>query len=339
MVDIATVNAITGGDTFEHEAHDCQRLVTDEGSRFGPLVGVFPLDQAMVPGLEGGFDGGPVASLLNFDADGTPGTAYLPFNVSADPDDAWSCIEIDAFSDSDTVTTARIFTLAARTCLQPEVGGNPAEYDVRISTHPLPGGVPPTARFRWDHEARGHYIGLRCGEKWCSIYPQGVTPSEPLRWDDDEVGPGYFDEQHLAVDSVDGFFVPGPWSRIEPSAALAEMDASDITGDELVHVATITAFDDPTRFETGSGTNYATKFNLVKRGNVWVADVWLRVGSGGVGGETRFAGADPALTVSPPEFMTMEHGAPGSVRWRWLADDEGGWIYCVSGCCSVKGGD
>jgi hypothetical protein len=32
---------------------------------------------------------------------------------------------------------------------------------------------------------------------------------------------------------------------------------------------------------------------------------------------------------------TMPSHVPGTVRWRWLANDEGGWMRCGHGCCEV----
>jgi hypothetical protein len=31
------------------------------------------------------------------------------------------------------------------------------------------------------------------------------------------------------------------------------------------------------------------------------------------------------------------HGiaTPGTTRWRWMANDEGGWFRCLYGCCEL----
>ena len=347
-VDDDQVNAITGGDTFENETHDCQRLVVDDGTAFGPLVGVFPLDQAMRANASGGFDGGPAASLLNFSANGDPTQAYPPFNLSEDPDDAWSCIEIDSFTDSDTQTSAKIYPLSAGTCNEgrPDSTATATGYAVRISTHPHEGAIPATARFRYDSMAEAHYIGMRCGSKWCSIYPPGVTPTEPVQWpqgsDPREVVPGWFDEQHLAIDSGRGWLIPGPWSRIEPWPDLEAADMSDLTASVPRPVAIITAFDDPRPFALAGGTDYVRKFNLTSREGEWVTRLTLRLPDPAVRGdvgEAVFHGPTPMSAPKPPQFIPQaSHGARGTVRFRWLDNDEGAWIYCVTGCCSVEGG-
>jgi hypothetical protein len=36
-------------------------------------------------------------------------------------------------------------------------------------------------------------------------------------------------------------------------------------------------------------------------------------------------------------MVTMGFRIPGTVRFRWLADDEGAWVPCVLGCCEVRG--
>jgi hypothetical protein len=47
------------------------------------------------------------------------------------------------------------------------------------------------------------------------------------------------------------------------------------------------------------------------------------------------------LTGAPKFYCIKRHTAgldpPGTVRWRWLASDEGEWIRCIKGCCEVHG--
>jgi len=341
-VNPAEVNALTGGNTFEHEAHDCQRLVIDGGARYGPLVGIFPLDGAMVPG----FGGGPVASLVNFQADGAVEHGYEPLNISADYTDSWSCVSIEPFGPADTVAVATIWRLSSGTCQQAEKEredvGTPLR--VRISEHPALSEMPETARIRWDPATSKHYIGLRCGVRWCTIHPADVRPSEPVRWDAStdprQVVPGYFDEQHLAVDDGSGSLKPGPWARIEPSRELETVVESDLISPgggaaQPVRLARITVFEDPSLFPT----DYSKKFNLVEDNGRWTSEIWLHRGDGGpLSSRAVFASTVSRVdAVTTPEFIPMPHGAPGSVRWRWLDTDEGAWLYCINGCCSIQG--
>ena len=80
--------ALTGGPTFENEAHDCQRLVLVAGGdslRFGPLVGVFPLDT----GMENDFRGGPLATIYNWGSDGGQ-DSYAELNIPSAAQDPWT---------------------------------------------------------------------------------------------------------------------------------------------------------------------------------------------------------------------------------------------------------
>ena len=327
-VDVNLVNAITGGGTFEHEAHDCQRLVVADGTRFGPLVGVFPLDQAMVPD----FAGGPVASLLNFDADGLAEHAYPTFNLSSDEQDLWSCISLDPYHPTDSLTVATIFRLSSGSCAESTLREELIKLPVRISTHPRPGAVPPTARFMWDDAERVHYIGLRCGERWCSIHPPEITPSEPFRWNTlstpREVVPRVLGTASTLRCGRGITLCPDPGRQSSRSAQLAAVSAAELNSSAaMVHVADI-------RFSMAPG-NYVTKFNLKPDGSDWTSQVWVTLQGSGAA-EFRSTGTTVSGYKDPTfGFVPMTHGAAGSVRWRWLTEDEGAWVYCASGCCSV----
>lgn len=336
-IDPADVIAVTGGTSFENEAHDCQQLVLPGGGGFGPLVGIFPLDDAMGDD----FTGGTVATLYNFDAEGTADTGYAPLHISSQPQEQWACLVMNSFTDSATVGTARVFRITDErdTCASADGPSVGAELQVRISSHPGVSRMPPTARIRWDRGAQLHYVGFKCGTRWCSAYPAGANPSEPVEWaatsNEFEVIPGYMDEQNLAIQNAEGDLRPGPWGVITPSAVLNTTDTADLIGVGDIVVATITLLDDPTQFGD-EWTNYAEKFQMQEDQGRWVTRVWLNRTSSTTTGGFGVSGPTPAAKTA--EFVPMGHGAAGSVRWRWLDVDEGAWIYCVDGCCSVQGG-
>jgi hypothetical protein len=39
--------------------------------------------------------------------------------------------------------------------------------------------------------------------------------------------------------------------------------------------------------------------------------------------------------VTDSDDSTLDFEIPASTRWRWLVDDDGGWIACESGCCEM----
>ena len=137
--------AVTGGDTFENEAHDCQRLILPNHT-FGPLVGVFPLDGAM----SDDFDGGTILTLYNFDASGGDRDRYDFLNISHRPEAQWSCLSVDSFSPSDTDGVARVVQSGqrARVCLRR--AGNPCGPSPPRTVLGAPRGVGEYARHRTD---------------------------------------------------------------------------------------------------------------------------------------------------------------------------------------------
>ena len=129
----------------------------------------------------------------------------------------------------------------------------------------------------------------------------------------------------------------GPWATIAPSPILAGFATTGLHDLGPQHVATITLTDDPTQYGP-DWTNYFEKFDLTKVGDIWTTDVWLRRTTGPPESTVgAFGSGSPGLDAKAVEVVKMSHGAVGSVRWRWLDDDEGAWVYCVDGCCSVQG--
>ena len=208
---------------------------------------------------------------------------------------------------------------------------------MRITSHPLTSEMPRTARWRWDDDSDLHYIGSKCGTSWCSIY-SNATQLPPLQWTSDDrprsVIPGWFDEQHLAVWS-DGELRPGPFGRIDASQHLAS-DTVDLDVDIPVHVADIT-FAPPV---TDLGP-YLEKFNLFGRdGGTFRSEIWLNRNQSTAFFRNRSIVGVGVEAASVQYVQVSNHSAAGSNRWRWLDGedgDEGAWIYCIDGCCSVEG--
>lgn len=328
--------ALTQGNTFENEVHDCQRLVfvTAADSSFGPLVGVVPLDSAMIL-PDGAFSSGRVVATVHNWGD-TVGNAQ-PYDT-LDIGDGWNCLWLR--HDGSGRWSAAMTPDDSIPCFD---RASPAAslyvLDVQRATHE--DSIPKTARIGWDAVAAVHTIGVKCGDEWCWVGP-------PEIFEDDQVQlvgpahttiPGYFDEQHLAVPDSNGGFVPGPYARVSPTAGYYRLARAqhatdaDITGpffaaDSAVAVIEMPGFNDPTP------PPYAELWGSSQR------PVVLHLSRWGTGFKSTFRNAASQDVTEFPSKLTVgvSHSAVGTVRWRWhdTAGTETIWSACgekLTDCC------
>lgn len=188
-----------------------------------------------------------------------------------------------------------------------------------------------------------HYIGIRCGEAWCSI--GSSLPPVPERLPDDapyRAIPGWYDQQHLALPAADGRLTPGPWATMYPDSAYwrrmhfgmqlrkaateqeIRSDMSDSTGMVVAHME----FEGP----QSRMANYIEKYALDLVGEVGYSTV--RLHGELPGAAVTFAG--DGLRVHNVRFVDgTSHSVRGAVRWRWWEGDEKAWWGCEDdGCCT-----
>lgn len=196
---------------------------------------------------------------------------------------------------------------------------------------------PPVAR--WETFPGGvYYIGIKCGNAWCRV---GVQNSEAVA--QAVAGPptaearvkhisGWFDEQRLAVLKAP----PSPGLPVRPSSIrgtvrprpnLGELNDPTQFATRWVEVGTIEIHDPPGPYQAKLGLGRGVN-RLFLRGKV---------------GDTLWQ----AMIVSPGNRKTYRsvsryghegknYNIPGTLRWRWLATDEGVWARCLEGCCQVQ---
>lgn len=325
-VHLAVVEGLTGGNTFENEIHDCQRLALRTGPTslaYGPLTGVFPLDDAMVLD-DAAFDSdsGPVvmATIFNWNAHQSRGE-YLRLNIR----DFWSCLWIRR--DSTTWQGAIHNTdVACDSAATPP----PTAWTLEIQRSNEGEDLPPTARWGWTTDST-HYVGIKCGDAWCSIGQVGFQPVAPSLG----LQPGWYDEQHIAVEE-NNVLVPGPWAIISPSDTLLALRTETDTAQlrtifaGRIHAANLQVFG----ADSAAVSPYGSKFNLEFKDGIGTSAIWLQLAEANRAWFVNSTSRGPVVT---PHYMPVErHAAPGSVRWRWHATDETGWISCKSGCCDAQ---
>ena len=357
------------------EYHDCQRLVREHESRFGPLVGIFAAEGAETLFNKVDGRGRPrtpeslrapkaVAQIFNFDEE-----PYAPLAIMRE----FSCLYLTR-TDEGTwkayMVWARSDDQRCKKPLQSPGPGQARELDVfphNASEYsgPMAGeDIPPVAR--WDSDADGrHAIGIRCGEQWCTIvakgsHPRPVAPvpaageltalmaapavAEQKARRVIEVK-GWYDEQQLAITAPSeshGLAPAGPRARLFPHAQLGEWnDPDDFENWRPVAYATVIE---------GSAGIYEEKLNLGT--NVTTYDLIHRDNGESPPPEieplTCPAGADGTWYMRLTRATIVKYGCvtqrphpeaarlPGTVRWRWKVEDETMWVRCPGGCCTLE---
>lgn len=316
----------------QNEVHDCQKLVV--GDEFGPLVAIYPIRQAMEADAEAFTDsaGVVVATVFSWDSDG----GYDTLGIRAH----WQCLWLRNWRGGWEAEMRE--QASGETCAQ---GSGDAVRPLVVRSRGY-GQIPPTARWGWDRENELHYMGIKCGSRWCSVGVDGLIPEQPvdgpLGTGTQAAAPGWYDSQHLAVPNGSGAMRPGPWATIYPTPNLRSRTSVDQYR-EWVDVAYISldasdgspALD---HYRRGLGLGRAPATEPMGDGNrlelkVEISDdeadtVWTaRVHS---------TDAPPVTTEFAVDWARLHHAASGATRWRWLDDDESGWIPCPEGCCTPE---
>jgi hypothetical protein len=342
-----TVIAASGPISLVPEFHDCQRFTDSARTVYGPLIAIFARNELEtipdpVPGAPTGtshvaFAGIEQASatILNYD------TPYEPLRIEK----GISCLYLYS---ANAIWQAKIVSVNSdQACLQPMDPFGPGT-DLRVDVLDKPRGddVPPVARWDWDPKEGRHYIGIRCGTRWCEVYSPSqpsLTSSAHYQGSRLVAAKGWYDEQYLAVQQGPNLVPGAALGTIFPVGNLAGATVADF--DKIWRQVALVSL-------SAASAEYKNKFNFVVgpaphgqsaislcRGDVRAclpptATVnecdnqsdpwWAKIVSGS---ETRYRCVirrqHPGVSI------------PGAARWRWKVEDEGGWVRCPDGCCEI----
>jgi hypothetical protein len=322
--------------------HDCQRLVIDDGKSYGPLVAVFA--SARLGSLEGDLasagTGLAIAAAEIYSYDGP----YDPLGIEPGFNclyvwhaETWQAKMVPVGYDEGACLESLPFSDPRGKQLQVRVD---RESDMAQSDY------PPVAKWDWDAINMTQYIGLACGAAWCEIGEAGFQPSAPVAFANiasTRVSrvKGWFDEQALAVTGPDGLLHPSAVRGVLfPTLDLAEQNDPAVFHARWVQVATA-VLDGPLP-QYKEKLNYDAGANLIFLCNGTRAECipsdasqpactgegswWGKIVS--TTGEIRYS------CVAYKDHAGLD--VPGTVRWRWMVDDETNWIRCPTGCCELK---
>jgi hypothetical protein len=211
---------------------------------------------------------------------------------------------------------------------------------------------------RWEQGAQGYNIGIKCLGAWCEIGPDVGSSAAYAGGRTREIK-GWYDEQHLAVHTASGRQWPTTiQGTFFPDERLYDLSRLGFPLDTWVPVAQVAL--QPAAGMPPPATDelhaYRNKFNFTGNSVSQPDSIFFCYGSRtGCFPDSAVASAPTcskpgegsywAKIVSAAPRTTAyrcvtytNHGVtlPGVVRWRWLANDEKGWVSCPSGCCQVN---
>lgn len=337
----AVVIALTGDDVYENEAHDCQRLRT--GDEFGPLVGIFPLADAMGE-MEIWDQPTAVATIYNWGDFDFSAETYGALEI----EDGWNCL---------WVRRAEVGWRAAVEATDvpcPDATEEPLDYPLFVYVSRLRGErsledanslYPPTGRWAWDDASSAHAIGIRCGAAWCTIGNgrldvDSIIPSVP----------GWSDDQFLAIPAAAGSpepVIPGPRGRVDPDSTYWTVWNGDYVKQfpaELKHEVSLVFMRDQLEQPDGVAIahisirdpgDYVDKFSLETTGSFGRSTVFVQ-GQAPNDLLATFSSSAGEEEGTVTFIHESGHSAAGAVRWRWQEWDEALWASCEEGCCTVE---
>lgn len=333
--DPLVVDALTAGTTYENEVHDCQRLVVerDGAVRFGPLVGILPLDPAMEFRDTDFVGGKAIATVYNWGDFGGNPEEYQPLAIG----DGWNCLWLRR--DRDSWRAAMTLDEPAPCLERPSPDSADYTLDVQRALHR--DAMPKTARWGWNERHSVQLIGVKCGSAWCWIGPEslGMAESINLVGPPESTIPGYFDEQHLPVPGRNGI-TPGPIGVVTPTPAfhrLAQLQLQNpllnIIGARMLFGISVARIDIPGLLGP-TPEPYASRWGSQQR----PVTLGLRMQGfpPGLRSTFRDVGNNPVRTVVPTTLHNQAHASVGAVRWRW--HDTSRTVSIWSGC-GVRGQD
>lgn len=347
------------------EAHDCQRLVVQNGTTraYGPLAAIFAAEALDARDFYAARQGEGVRAIATIYAYPSP---YAPLRIAP----GVNCLYV--FPTGGGGLAARMVQVRhPQDCDLPLLDPRPdGALEVRLD--PMagpPDEIPAVARWDGNFTVAGrnqHHIGIRCGDGWCEIGPRGFL-SAPSR----DVGMvsrrmarraaaapgqadalrivrnrGWYDEQLLAVKPTpDAPLEVGPVvATLLPHPQLAQLTTADDFKPRWVEVATaylpdsIPGYKAKLNLEAGVNVfemRMATRAALVAEGTTISSECpaggageawWIRVTSAGSRDQAVYCATRFSHAGKPTRL-------PGAVRWQWLENDEKTWFACDQGCC------
>lgn len=196
------------------EFNDCQRIILESGSRYGPLMSVFASDRLGQLRFSKADETDTYAvaavQVLNY----SRGFYYRPLGIGP----LFNCLYLWGYSGN---WHAKMVSRGVDNSCSPRIDLSSIAGGTTLAVIEAPAGAftnrsdyPAAARWEWDRRNNIQYIGLRCGPGWCQVgradaagnpafAPAGpyiAAPTDAARGADRVRSiKGWYDEQRLAI--------------------------------------------------------------------------------------------------------------------------------------------
>lgn len=328
---------------------DDQRFNTD--GKYGPVAKITPsdaLDTLTEAGIIAAGDTGVLVGAIQVDTSEDVMASDLPESYRAlNLAPGMNCVR---FRDSGTGIIAYVYKQSAGPNVCPAPFSVPNGLRVqKVYSAVFPGSrnIPAVGRFHEGtrRERRRPHFGFKCDRAWCLVLPvheevdtiplphRNLHPKKRT-W---EVH-GWHDVQTLAVLNPAGNPVPGNRrASIIPDTALYRRTMEHDFSQGWVRSAVV-------HFRGTPGGKYGRRpagdtmnpyWNFVRGEN----EIYLKMDSSkpsGWAAEVRNSAGTFEIVVVHRHPHSKP--VPGTARFRWMDQDEGGWIRCEDGCCKVAPG-
>jgi len=323
-----------------HEFHDCQAFITGPNlDQFGPRVAIYASEQ--LASLDLSVDTPQGFAVIYSDSED-----YAPLAIKQ----GFNCLWLWKDSNGDPKASISSSGYNEDACAD---GTAPATaLEARYGASPAGGGVvPPVAR--WDWADTSHFIGIKCGNEWCEIGHQGFGQSGDQDWppgagQTGKVRKAWYDEERLAVTNpASNTLVPA--AKLATAFPHPQLTARDIDfyKGKFQLAALVKLEEDLPEYQNQK--NWHRGVNRVSlcwdNGNP-KEDCFTKDEDSAK--KPSACQADPdartwySKTTSPGGNVTYkcvtrcdrDTPIPGTVRWRWLENDQKLWIRCATGCCT-----
>jgi hypothetical protein len=341
----STVVAASGAISMVPEYHDCQRFLSTGKTAFGPMIAIFAssgLDSASDPVAPTspttvtitGRDKKAAATILDYDG------PYDQLHIES----GINCLYMGT---ENGIWKARIVRVQSdTTCLRPSAGV-PGGVFLKVQVTAGPKDIPAVARWDWDEEHRQHYIGIRCGTRWCEVFNPNLDvlhSSASYPGPDQVANKGLYDEQILAINGTGQALVPGGVvGTIFPIGQLdRNVDSDFVKKWKPVAMVSLAAQLEPYKhkfnFVPGIAPEGNSNISMCKGTRDECAVPQGEVNQCDNSGDPWWARIVSGQTTQYRCVVRRTHAGvpiPGAVRWRWQNTDEDMWVRCPAGCCEI----
>lgn len=336
----STIIPHVGAATNIPEFHDCQQMLIPVGKAltYGPMIAVFATqDQPSAPAHDSLY---LVAVVYNYAA-----APYAALRIGRH----FNCLYLLTADPSFNRAWMRPngTNPNCRSTISHAAAGPSNLKNVQHGYTPQATPVPSIARWNYDSVSRTQYIDVSCHKRYCRVGAPNFTPANPIAIPESAPGgaahqvyqaPAWSDDEQLAIELFGVGLVPsGLHGYFFPSPGLEDFDAEPGAFAEPQYVGMIMVRPDGplTPVLSKALKKYWLHYRL--RPDMPTQLFLQKTTDSSTGWKVFFVHGTETVAYDAKRQVNPPHPhMPGTVRWRWLIDDQTTWVRCLQGCCTPE---